>query len=296
MDTLSLVSFLIAPLAMGLGGFVAARRLRALENAVFLAGIFSERKLLFSIGVGLLMGLFFTLLRSPGPMQYLVFLELSALSAIGYHAGISLGWDTTRARPENLLRFGAVHIPAASAHIFMDELPDSLRITINNRPRSTWRILQWMGLGFFALPLFVLAVMSIFQSHLPVIWRIVALLLFIGLAFTLVYLRFRASLETIYDREVIEIDAQSVRVELSGVGFTSRQRYLARDIDRLTSFYSLFKQPLSNSRFRKPGFPALTLWLQRGPQRMSSFGSGLTADDAGRIIEVVHQKFPQYRG
>lgn len=300
MDTLSLLTFLIAPLAMGLGGFAAARRFRAFGGDSAFVGFVSSRKSVFSAVMGIFMGFVFTLFSSPtqawSAQHWILFLELSALSAIGYHAGISFGWGAVSEPKIAAALMMPLQIASLPANIRLEEMPGILRITIQNTKKRGWFVAQWFLVGFLAFPFLCLLVFSFFQSAISPVSQLLLFVFVLGVFLYLAWLRFHAPLEQLYDREVIEINELAVQVELYGAGFKSREKFSARDILRITTFGSLFDAPLPRSSFSKGGFPALLIWKNRGLKRMSSFGKGVALPDAQQIVDVIYQKFPQYKG
>jgi len=106
------------------------------------------------------------------------------------------------------------------------------------------------------------------------------------------------ALEFIFDKEIIEIDNLSVRIEKYGAKFSSRKEYPAENIKRITGMFSFggTNTVLNRSPFRNSNLPVFMMWHNHGVKRYRTFGKAVDLVDAQRILELVHAKFPQYKG
>ena len=106
------------------------------------------------------------------------------------------------------------------------------------------------------------------------------------------------ALEFIFDKEVIEIDNLSVRIEKYGSKFSSKKEYPAENIKRITGMFSLngTNTALKRSPFLNSNMPVFMMWHNRGVKRYHTFGKAVDLADAQRILEMVYAKFPQYKG
>jgi len=106
------------------------------------------------------------------------------------------------------------------------------------------------------------------------------------------------TIEYIFDKEVIEIDDQAIKIERSGfLGFRNRKVYLAKNIKGVTTSFSLSEQFnfLNRLPFTSSNIGAFMIWRIHGIRPFYNFGKGISQTNAQNIIDAIYRKFPQYR-
>ncbi len=157
---------------------------------------------------------------------------------------------------------------------------------------------QWIVMGACALPVLSLVAIAALQNHLPQSLHFLVWLLVGGLVLYLLYTKFMEALEYIFDKEIIEIDNLSVRIEKYGSKFSSKKEYQAENIKSITGMFSFggASTVLKRSPFSNSNMPVFMMRHNRGLKRYRAFGRAVDLADAQRILEMVYAKFPQYKG
>ena len=157
---------------------------------------------------------------------------------------------------------------------------------------------QWVIMSLLILPIASLIVISLLQNYLPQNFRFLVWLLVGGLVLYLLYIKFWEALEFVFDKEIVEIDNLSVRIEKYGSGFSSKKEYPAENIKKITAMFSFggTNIVLKRSPFMNSNMPAFMMWHNRGLKRYRTFGKAIDLADAQRILEMIYSKFPQYKG
>jgi hypothetical protein len=310
MDKLFIVLLIIAPIAIFFSGFLIGRQIRPLENALIISKLFVERKLLLSVITGFFISAFFTFLYSVTSgfsfTKIAAFLILFVLVSSAYYYGLKFGWGNSS--PVNITGESLVSLVnqvqidnAFPENITVENNLASVKITINSKKRLVLfaiEAFQWIIMGLCALPILSLIAISALQNYLPqnlhfLVWLVVG-----GLVLYLLYVKFMEALEYIFDKEIIEIDRLSVRIEKYGSKFSSKKEYSAENIKKITAMFSLGGRTsvLRRSPFVNSNIPAFMMWHNRGLKRYRAFGKAVDLADAQRILEMVYVKFPQYKG
>jgi hypothetical protein len=310
MDKLFIVFLIIAPIGMFFSGFLLARQLRPLENATFVTKLFVQKRLLLSIITGLFISLFFTFLYSVTTgftlSKIIAFIALFVLASGSEYSGMKLGWGgspSTDVTIKNIAPPSTQILPESNfpENLTVEDSLSSVKITITSKKR--WILFamdafQLIFMGLCALPILGLAIIGALQNYLPedlhfLIWLFVG-----GLVLYLIYTKFMQALEFIFDKEIIEIDNLSVRIEKYGAKFSSRKEYPAENIKRITGMFSFggTNTVLNRSPIRNSNLPVFMMWHNHGLKRYRTFGKAVDLVDAQRILELVHAKFPQYKG
>lgn len=310
MDKLFIFFLIIAPIAMFFSGFLMARQLRPLENATFVSKLFVQKRLLLSVITGLFISIFFTFLYSVTSgftlSKVIAFLVLFVLAAGSEYFGMKFGWGSSTSTDitnENITT-SSDQIPTDGnfpENLAVENSLSSVKISITSKKRwilFAMEAFQWVVMGLCALPILSLVAIAALQDYLPqnlhfLIWLFVG-----GLVLYLLYIKFRQALEYIFDKEVIEIDNLSVRIEKYGSRFSSKKEYPAENIKRITGMFSLggANTILKRSPFLNSNMPVFMLWHNRGLKRYRTFGRAVDLADAQKILEMVYAKFPQYKG
>lgn len=89
---------------------------------------------------------------------------------------------------------------------------------------------QWIVMGLCALPILSLVAIAALQNYLPQNLRFLVWLLVGGLVLYLLYVKFMEALEYIFDKEIIEIDNLSIRIEKYGSSFSNKKEYPAENV------------------------------------------------------------------
>lgn len=157
---------------------------------------------------------------------------------------------------------------------------------------------QWIIMGLCALPILSLMAIAALQNYLPQNLRFLVWLLVGGLVLYLLYIKFMDALEYIFDKEIIEIDDLSVRIEKYGSKFSSKKEYPTENIRKITGMFSFggTSTVLKRSPFLNSNMPVFMIWHKRGLKRYRAFGRAVDLADAQKILEMVYAKFPQYKG
>ena len=292
---------------MFFSGFLIARQLRPFENALLISKLFVERKLLLSIITGLLISAFFTFLYSATPgfslSKIVAFFVLFILVSAAYYFGMNLGWGNSTTVNQISTSPKPDQTDALPNNITIENTISSLKITINTRKRWIFFALSLfpfiMG-GLCALPILGLFIISLLQNYLSESMNVIIWIMVSALVLYILYARFQDTLEYLFDKEIIEIDNMSVKIENSGSGFSfkSTKEYPADNIKKITPMLSLRGTTgvIRRSPFVNSNMPVFMMWHSRGLRRYRSFGRGIDLVDAQRILETIYGKFPQYKG
>jgi len=310
MDQLFIVFLIIPPLAMFFSGFVLARQLRPLESATFVSKLLVEKRLLLSVITGLFISIFFTFLYSVTSgftfSKFIAFTVLFVLASGSQYFGMKFGWGrspSTEIINENTITAASQILTDSDfpEHLTIDDSLSSVRITIISKQRwilFLMEVSQLIIMGLCALPILSLVAIGALQNYLSqslhfLVWIVVG-----GLFLYLLYIKFTQALEFIFDKEIIEIDNLSVRIEKYGSKFSSKNEYPAENIRKITGMFSLgsANTVVKRSPFRNTNMPVFMLWHNRGLKWYRMFGRAVDLADAQRILEMVHAKFPQYKG
>lgn len=304
MDTTYITFLVVIPIVLFLTAAFMARQFRALENVPIISAWFVHRRLIISVVWGLLMSgiasfvIFFR--ETFSAWAILGFAVLFLVSTGSFYFGIILGWGkpaTVGERPAPIIPNSTTALPN---NIAVDDSFNSIKISICAQKRWAlfmMSVFQWVIFGLCALPIFGLVLFSAAQNYLPKGLNILVGIIIGGLVIYLIYTKFREVMEYIDDKEIIEIDSLSVKIETSGSGITSKKEYPAENIKMITGLFSFGeKVEIKRSRFLNSNFHALMLWHNRGLKRYHSFGRAIDAADAQTILENIYSKFPQYKG
>lgn len=203
----------------------------------------------------------------------------------------------------NNFDFKAPTIPiqnTPSGNVILETNLDSIKITINTKNRWGWfvaELFQWIIVGLCGVPVLGITSLAILQEYLPkntgfFIWGLMGCLFLY-----LLYKKSRETLELISNKEVIEIDHISVKVEKISRGIRLRKEYPADKIKRIILSPSDGKIPGLLRPFISNAYnEAFIIWDSRNRTKFHSFGRGIQATDARIILEKVYTKFPQYKG
>lgn len=310
MDKLFIVFLIITPIAMFFSGFLMARQLRPLENATFVSKLFVQKRLLLCVITGLIISIVFTFLYSATSgfalSKIIAFIVLFVLASGSEYFGMKFGWGnppSTDIANENII--------TSSNQISIDNnFPENLtvenslssvKITIMSKKRwilFAMEAFQWLVMGLCALPILSLVVIAALQNYLPQNLHFLVWLLVGGLVLYLLYIKFMEALEYIFDKEIIEIDNLSVKIEKYGSSFSSKKEYPAENIKKITGMFSFggTSTVFKRSPFLNSNMPVFMMWHNRGLKRYRAFGRAVDLADAQRILEMVYAKFPQYKG
>jgi hypothetical protein len=152
--------------------------------------------------------------------------------------------------------------------------------------------------GFCLIPILGLVIASYVQKYLPEIIQGIVLLFLFGLYLFILYKKSFETFEYIFDKEIVEIDDQSITVERSGfLGLKSRKVFLAENIKGITTSFSVSEQFnfLSRLPFTSSNIGAFMIWHGRGMRPFYNFGKGVSQPEAQNLINAVYLKFPKYR-
>ncbi len=310
MDNLFIVFLIITPIALFFSGFLMARQLRPLENAAFVSKLFVQKRLLLCVITGLFISTFFTFLYSTTsgytPSKIIAFLVLFVLASGSEYFGMKFGWgnpSSTDIANENIIT-SSNQISADNSfpeNLTVENSLSSVKITIMSKKRwvlFAMETFQWLVMGLCALPILSLVVIAALQNYLPQNLRFLVWLLVGGLVLYLLYTKFMEALEYIFDKEIIEIDNLSVKIEKYGSNFSSKKEYPAENIKKITGMFSFggTSTVFKRSPFLNSNMPVFMMWHNRGLKRYRAFGRAVDLADAQRILEMVYAKFPQYKG
>ncbi len=290
---------------MFFSGFLIARQLRPLENSLLISKLFVQRKLLLSIITGLFISAFFTFLYSATSgfslSKIIAFLVLFILVSGSYYFGMKLGWGDSLSTNQIGTQLSQDQVDALPENIAVENTFSSMKITINTQKRWVWFALSLfpfiMG-GLCALPILGLMIISLLQDYFPESMNIIIWVIVGALVLYILYARFQDTLEYLFDKEIIEIDNLSVKIENSGSGFKSTKEYPADNIKKISPIFALGRTTgvIRRSPFVNSNMPAFMMWHNHGLKRYRSFGRGVDLADAQRILETIYSKFPQYKG
>lgn len=307
MDNIYIIVLIVIPISMFGTGFLIARQLRPLENVPLFSMMFVQRRLLFSFVMGFLMSFMFMAIfgyiTGFSSLLFLGFVGISLLATLCYYFGVTLGWGTSSSALE-----ATTHLTNQTQidttfpdNLTVDDLFTSVKITINSKKRWVFfamEAFQWIIMGLCILPIAGFALISFLQDYLPQSLRFLVWVLVAGLILYLLYTKFMEVLEFVFDKEIIEIDHEAVRIEKYGLRFSSKKEYSAENIKQITGMFSFAgtNTAIKRSPFANTNMPAFMMWHNRGLKRYRTFGRAIDLSDAQRILAIVYAKFPQYKG
>lgn len=289
---------------MFFSGFFVARQLRTLQNVPFISMMFVQRKLLTSAVMGIFISVIFSLpmflATKFSAWNILAFVVMGLIASASHYFGITVGWGQSLFVDENVIPSNQTQINALPDNVTVDDTLNSVKITIITQKRWGWFVMSlfsWGVMAFCALPIVGLILISVLQNYLPENTNILIWLLVGGFMLYLIYSKFQEVLEYVFDKEIIEIDYQSVKIEKYGSGFKSKKEYSADNIKKITTlFFGGTNREIRRSPFVNSNIPAFMMWRNRGLKRYRSFGRGVDLADAQNILETIYSKFPQYKG
>ena len=304
MDEVYNLPFFVVPIGMFLGGFIVARQFRSLENVPSFSLIFVRRRFLFSVIMGGLISLLFAtillLTTEFSLLQLLILIGFFLLATLSYYYGVTFGWGRAKTTTDNVTSEVQPQTNDFPENVVMENQPSSIRIVINTKKRWGLFAMSVLPLPIMicVIPLAGFAVFSLLQKSLPNGLNILAGFLVAGIVLYGVYQKIQEVLEFLFDKEIIEIDNSSVRIEKYGSGFKSIKEYPADNIKKITTLFSFAggNIVIKRSPFVNQNMPMFILWHEHGLKRYRYFGRGLDMADAQRILESVYIKYPQYRG
>jgi hypothetical protein len=183
----------------------------------------------------------------------------------------------------------------------VENLIDSIRVTIQGRKKYGWFLLSLFPIvfiGFCGFPILGLSLIGVVQKYLPGILQGIVLLAFLVLFIYLLYKKILEAVEYVFDKEVIEINEQSIKIERSGfLNIRIKKVYLAGKIKGLTTSFSVSDQFrfLTHLPFTSNSIGAFMVWHVHGIRPFYNFGRGVSQSDAQNFIETVYRRFPKYR-
>jgi hypothetical protein len=183
----------------------------------------------------------------------------------------------------------------------IDQLVDSIRVTFDSQKNWGWFIFSFISFliyVFILLPIMGLILMGLVGKYIIGIFQNIFLVFLIGLYLYILYKRFLDTLEFIFDKEIVEVNEQSIKIEKTGVlGIRSRKLFLAKNIKGLTTSFSMSGQ--FNFINRIPFFSskvgAFIIWHGRLIRPIYYFGKDVSQRDAQNFIDIVYRKFPIYK-
>jgi hypothetical protein len=116
--------------------------------------------------------------------------------------------------------------------------------------------------------------------------------------FYVLYKKFLEAIEYVFDKEIIEIDEQSVRIERSGfLGLRARRVFLADNVKGINTTFSFPEKFnfLSRLPFTSSNIGAFVIWHGHGMRPFYNFGRGVSQQDAQNLLDTIYRKFPKYR-
>jgi hypothetical protein len=188
-----------------------------------------------------------------------------------------------------------------ASNFVVESLMTSIKVTIQGRRKWGWFLPSLFVLllnGLCFLPILGLALVSYLQNYLPEIIQGIVLLFLFSLYLYILYKKSFETVEYLFDKEVVEINNQSITIERSGfVGLKSRKVFLAENIKGLTTSFSVSAQfgLLSRFPFTYSSIGAFMIWRGHGMKAFYNFGKGVSQSEAQNFVNMVYMKFPKYR-
>jgi len=293
----------IGPITSGFVGFLIARQLRALDATPFVGLLFGKYRWLFSLLMGLGLGGIYSIIVFGGS-EFQVWNIVRAMAlclaiSISYHLGTALGWKPMGFGEEKLPSTAQVPLGSLPNNLTLEDMPQLVRISIKTNKRWVWFFLALFQFVIFALVTFFLGglvLVALLQNFLPESLRFLSWIMAGGVVKFLIYKNFQGVIEYVFDTEVIEINHEGIMIEKSGLGFRDKKRYPADAIKHLAS---LFVMPSQYQITRRSPFshslPVFSIWLNRSWEKTYSFGRTVDLADAQNILEIIYNRFPQYK-
>jgi hypothetical protein len=303
MEDVHLTYFIVIPIGLFLAGFIIGRQFRVFETVPIFSSLFVKHRFLFSTIMGgliILIFAFILFLTEFSFQQVFILFALFLLATLSYYYGTTLGWGRSKPITDGVASAIRSHVNTFPENIIVENQPSSIKITVNTKKR--W---GWFAMSLFPLPIMLclfpflsMALIGLAQKYMPEGLDVLAGILIVGLMLYSIYKQFRETLEFITDKEIIEIDIMSVRIEKYGLGFKSIKEYPADNIKRINAVFSFAGSniPMTRSPFINQNMPAFMMWHNHGLKRFSAFGRGIDLADAERILRSIYGKFPQYQG
>lgn len=293
---------IVVPVVMFSSAYLVVWQFRSIP---VLFEIVVKRKWLVSASMGIFFSGIFTLILlfdAKFSIQTIFeFVGMALIASLLHYFGLTLGERRVKASIDNLSSDNPSRETSLPENIIINETMDSVKIMIHTKKRWVWfvmEIFQLLVVGLCALPVLGMVVISLLQNFLSKSMNIPLWILVGGLVLYLIYLKFQEALEYIYDKEIIEIDALSVRIEKYGSRFKSIKEFPAENIKKITTLFPFAGKNMvvKRSPFINSNMPAFMLLHYRGLKRYRSFGRAVDLADAQRILETIYVRFPQYKG
>ena len=177
----------------------------------------------------------------------------------------------------------------------------SVKITINKKKR--WGkfiilLIQLLLIIFFVFPVIRFLVETYLENHISEKLVLLVWIMIGGFLLYRIYQQIRAILDSVPDKEIIEINSQNVVIEKRGLGLKIKNEFPAENIVKISAMFPLGENSMVNKRplFIKSDTPMLVLWFDRKIKRYHTFGRTVDIKDAHQILEVIYSRFPQYEG
>lgn len=227
---------IVVPVVMFSSAYLVVWQFRSIP---VLFEIVVKRKWLVSASMGIFFSGIFTLILlfdAKFSIQTIFeFVGMALIASLLHYFGLTLGERRVKASIDNLSSDNPSRETSLPENIIINETMDSVKIMIHTKKRWVWfvmEIFQLLVVGLCALPVLGMVVISLLQNFLPKSMNIPLWILVGGLVLYLIYLKFQEALEYIYDKEIIEIDALSVRIEKYGSRFKSIKEFPAENIKK----------------------------------------------------------------
>src|SRR5512138_1707348 len=268
---------IVVPVAMFFSGFIIARQFRSLQNVPFISLMFVKYRwalsILMGIGVSTIFFLVALLDTTFSAWDIVIFITMASVASTFYYLGESIGWGHPTSVSKNVAQVDQASIDTTfPENLIVEDLLNSVKMTIYTKKRwgfFVMEVFQWMVIGLCFLPIAGLAAISFLQNYLPESFRFLVWLVVAGLVLYLLYTKFMEALEFIFDKEIIEVDHLSVRIEKYGSKFSSKKEFSAENIKGITSMFSFGETNavIKRSPFANSNMPAFMMWHNRGLKR-----------------------------
>lgn len=185
-------------------------------------------------------------------------------------------------------------------NVTVEESFSSVKITIITQKRwgqFALEMFQWVPIVLILSFVAALLLFPMLQSILPERLDFLAWILTGGLILSIVYRTLQKPFEYISDREIIEFDNFAITIEHSNPILKIRRVYLAKNIEKLTTVFSLEERDISRHSLLFIKSTMLTFIIRRnhGLWRYELFGRAVDSENAQSILKTIHKKFPRYK-
>ncbi len=258
-------------------------------------------KMPISVGLGVAAGFSVLWLHVPEDNFYmphlLVFLLAGFLTGMGIYLGLLLSQERGVALPDSPVIPKIIQTLTLSDNCVLENRAENILITIQLKQKNGRIILSIIRLFLTLISLPLIGLLANFllegTSKMQGVATSAGVL---GLCLLIIYSQYREMLVYFVDRETIGVGPTGIWIERSGFATKEKQIYQIAEIKKLGPVFLQERHSnQTHSRFLSQDLDTLKLDL-RGVIPFRTFGRGLALADVQKILTIIFDRYPQYKG